>query len=372
MVAVETLVTLGVVAFAGGALGAALGGLRAYGLAGVAVLVGQATSVANGIVAAAGGDPAALGTTGITAALGFGPALGPHVAFAGGAAAAAYAGRGGGEDGFEYHAAKRVGVPVGTDPDVLAVGGVFGLVGYGLAVGLAAVGVPTDPISLSIVLSALLHRVAFGYPLVGEVRHGLLDMSPYERREHRPRRPGAVSDAEQQSAEEAATAGTRYVVEPWLPDQSEWANVTLLGFVVGAFAAFVTYETGAPFLAFGITAATLLVADSDGRVPVVHHMALPAGVVVVALVGAADPTLLDGGLTPAELESAVQPYLAVLAGGVLGIVAGVVAELAQRTLYAHADTHLDPAAAGIVVSVLLVGLLELAGVVTTGGILPMP
>lgn len=375
MVELVTLAALALVAFAGGSLGAAIGGYPAFSLAGVVIVVGEAVTITGGAAPAAGAvDPAALGSTGITAAIGLGTGFGPHVALGGGVAAAAYAARQGYMDtGFDYHEAKNVTYALGTKPDVLVVGGVFGVVGAGLTQGAVAVGVPTDPIALSIVLSAFVHRVAFGYPLLGDVRGGLLDMSPFERGERRgARADGGVEADTNITPEEPHSPDTRFVVEPWLPHQYEWAGVGLLGFVVGVFAAFVTYETGSPFLAFGLTAASLVfLCLGMERFPVTHHMALPASILVVALVGAVDPALVEAGVTPEDIESAVTLHLAVVAGGVAGAVAGLFGELSQRVFYAHGDTHLDPPAAAIAVSVLGIGLLELAGVVSTG-LLPMP
>ena len=52
--------------------------------------------------------------------------------------------------------------------------------------------------------------------------------------------------------------------------------------------------------------------------------------------------------------------------GALGALAG---EAAQRTLYAHADTHLDPPAVSIVLTSLLIAVLAALGVLDPG---PVP
>ncbi|WP_436928890.1 hypothetical protein [Halosimplex halobium] len=329
-------VDLLLVAFAGGAVGAALGGYAAYGLAGLVVTVGEIA----GVTAGAGGSPlvadsADLGTAGVTGLVGYGPVLGPHVAFAGAAAAAAYAGRKGHLDtDFAYHEAKHLAAPLGPRPGALAVGGVFGVLGYWLAQLSLRLGLPWDPVAASVVASALLHRAVFGYPLLGRLDTDLLDMSPYEEGD---RRMAADGDG-------ARSLAGRYVVEPWLPYQSDWATVGLLGLVVGVFAGFLAVATGSYFLAFGIAATGLLFLTAGvDRFPVTHHMALPAGIAALALP--------DAG-----------PTVAILVGGAFGVLAGLVGELAQRVLYAHADTHLDPPSVAIVVTTLLVALLDLAGV----------
>lgn len=388
MVDPGAIVALALVAFAGGAVGAALGALPAFSFAGLVIVVGEAVRITGGIAETAGLET--LGAGGITGSIGLGPALGPHVAFAGGIAATAYAAdRGYMDTGFDYHEAKNVTYALGTRPDVLAVGGLFGIIGVAITRVSATFALPWDPIALSIVLSAFLHRLAFGYPLVGRARDGLLDMSPFERGERRPAADGgghrggdtdgaaagggagepAVADPDDADSgvtpEERTGDVRRFVVEPWLPHQYRWTNVALLGAVVGILSAFVTYETGSPFLGFGITAASLVFLNLGmEKTPITHHMAFPAGILVVGLAGAADPSIADGSpfVDPGAIGTAVPLWLAVVGGGVIGLVAGLVGELVQRIFYAHADTHLDPPAAAIVVATLLVAALDAVGV----------
>ena len=188
VVAVVDPLELVVVAFAGGAFGAAVGALEAFSLAGVLVVVGEAVDVAADGVPGPSGDPAALGSSGLTALTGLGPLFGPHVAFAGGAAATAFAARQGYLDSdFDYHEAKHVTAALGPRADVMAVGGAFGVVGVGLVAASVRLGLPFDPISFGIVVSGLLHRLVLGFPLIGTIRGETpLDMTPYERRIRRP------------------------------------------------------------------------------------------------------------------------------------------------------------------------------------------
>ena len=348
-----------VAAFAGGALGAAVGALEAFSLAGVLIVVGEATDLAGGAAApAAGDDLAALGSTGLTASVGVGPLFGPHVAFAGGAAATAFAARQGHLDtDFGYHEAKHVTRALGPRVDVMAVGGAFGVLGVVVTYASAGVGLPWDPIAFSIVVTGLLARVALGYPLIGTVRgDGLLDMSPYADRARRsPRADGGVPA--HSGIDPANTTGgeRRFAVEPWLPHQYRWDEVGALGAVVGVFGAFVTYRTASPLLAFGIAAATLLfLCVGVERFPVTHHVALVSSLAVVGLAG--------GAATPAAVAGEVGVLAALLVGAVFGIVTALAGELAQRVLYTHADTHVDPPAAAIVVGSFLVALLDVLGV----------
>jgi hypothetical protein len=104
----------------------------------------------------------------VTGSIAFGVVLGPHVAFGGGAAAVAYAHRRGYLDTeFDYHPAKEVTRGLGSRPDVLAVGGAFGVLGFWVATLAGSLGVPVAPVALGVVGSALAHRLVFGYSLLG-------------------------------------------------------------------------------------------------------------------------------------------------------------------------------------------------------------
>jgi hypothetical protein len=341
-------------AFAGGAFGAAIGALQSFVLAGFVVIVGEVYALA---VRASG---AALPVD-ITGTVAFGVVLGPHVAFGGGAAAVAYASKRGYLDtDFEYHDAKEVTRGLGGRPDVLAVGGVFGVLGYWVATLAGTFNVPTDPVALGVVVSALAHRIVFGYDVIGASLDELLDMSPYERGE---RQAEAVADGGTVTSER-----NRLAVEPWLPYQYRWSHVTMLGVVVGMLAAYTAYITASAFLAFGISVAalTFLIADV-ADVPVTHHISLPASTVVIASVPES-----SGSVTVADIAGALPLWQALLLGAVLGVVGALLGELLQRVFYAHADTHLDPPAASIVVTAALLGLAALVGVLPHSAWVPVP
>jgi len=341
----ELAIELLLAGVAGGMLGAALGALPALSLAGVVISIGEVANVMLGLVGGDAGeaevfgvDPAALEAVGITGAVGFGPVLGPHVAFAGGVAAAAYVGRQETFDTtFRYHQAKQITKPLGSKPDVLLVGGAFGLFGVLVARLSAGVGLPVDPVMFAIVVSGVVHRLSFGYPLVGRVRglqRSVLDMSPFER------------DERWGEAENETTQGTggRHVVEPWLPGHYDWLGVSVLGAGVGIASGYIAMVTGSVFLAFGLSAGSLLfLALGLYDLPVTHHMALPASIAALAWANA-------------------EPILGLLLAGVFGVIGALSGELAQRALYAHADTHLDPPAVSIVLTSLLLVLLATAGV----------
>ena len=136
-------------AIAGGAVGAAIGGNYAFVLTGFCVL-------------ASWGVFAATGNTFGLDYLAFGPFMGPHIAFAGGVAGAIYARyRGRLDDG------KDVNTPLAGigRPDILLIGALFGVFGYLCQIGISNIpwfGKHTDSVALTVLISGLLARLAFG------------------------------------------------------------------------------------------------------------------------------------------------------------------------------------------------------------------
>jgi hypothetical protein len=281
------------VALGGGMWGAAVGAVPAFVFTGVLALAGA--------VAAFMGAPEFL-------PIAFGPFFGPHVSFAGGVAAAAWAGRSG-----AIATGRDIGTPLaGIDRlDVLAVGGVFGVLGQIVLAALVALGMGqwTDPIAVSVVLTAIVVRVGVGRtPLFGSIS-ALAGRFPDDAR-------------------------------PWLTWQQRWPAVIGVGIFVGLMGAYLVeaaeMDAGADALAFGVSTTVLIFLLMGRQVPVSHHVALPAA--VAALHGAG------------------------LFGGVLcGVVGAVIGELASRLLLVHGDTHIDPPAVGIAAVVLLVKVTAFAG-----------
>ncbi|MEA1932211.1 MAG: hypothetical protein U9O06_11785 [Euryarchaeota archaeon] len=302
--------TLWIAAFAGGAFGAAIGALPAFIFTGFAVIAGEALGIAGQEIVDSGSS--------ITGLIGFGPVFGPHISFAGGAAAAAYAAKQGYiDDG------KNILWAAGTNHiDVLMVGAVFGLIGHAGTSTLNLIGFPTDNIAMLVFISALIHRVAFGYSIIGEVTgSGLFDVGPWERDEDDA--PGI-----------------------WLGWQYKWGNVAFLGLIGGILGAFIYQATGSTTLSFGISAASLvfLQAGTD-NIPVTHHITLPGS---VGALGAA-----AAGYTPAVV---------LIVGGLFGIFGATMGEICNRVFYMHGKTHVDPPAFGILMSGLLSAVLTAAGV----------
>ena len=337
-------------AFAGGAFGAALGALPAFIFTGFMVIAGEAANLAAGALVEAGAAPAEqLPTIAITGSVAFGPLFGPHISFAGGVAAAAYASkRGYMESGFDYHNAKDIAYALGTKPDVLAVGGAFGILGYWVATVSSTLALPWDPIAFGVVVSAVAVRLVFGYDLIGPAPAGLFNMKPFEEGERRVIGEAATSDGDE-ALTDGGTADSRFAVEPWLPHQYKWPNVAMLGLVVGLFAAYCALVTGSAFLAFGISAALLVFLNCGvENIPVTHHISLPASTAALAVFASSG----DVAVTP----------VAMLVGAAFGVSGALTGEVIQRVFYAHADTHFDPPAAAILVNTFFIAVLTLAGV----------
>jgi hypothetical protein len=326
-----------IAAFAGGAFGAAIGALPAFCFTGFAVIAGEA---ANAITVTGAGEGIAVSASGLTGSIGFGMVFGPHVAFAGGAAAAAYAAKQDGampaqEDGG-YHPAKDIAYALGTRPDVLAVGGIFGIIGATGTLISGGLTMPWDDIAIMVVISAALHRIAFGYPLIGADGRDILDMSPFE-------------NGEEVAADGGSGEVMRPAVEPWLPHQYKWGNVAMIGLVAGLLGGYIAIQTGSPFLGFGISAASLTFLNLGvEKIPVTHHMTLPSSTAALAIFGG--------------VPSGSNQVIAILVAAVFGILGALVGELVQRIFYAHSDTHFDPPAAAIVVCTFIVAMLAIAGV----------
>lgn len=319
---------------AGGALGAAIGALPALSIAGLLVVVGETVEAVGRAI----GGPGAAAGLDLTATLGLGPALGPHVAFAGGVAAAAYAGRHGRVDtDTAFFEAKDITVPLGSSPSILLAGAIFGAVGVLLARLAAVSGLPVDPVAFAVVLSAVGHRLAFGYPLLGRLDGDLLDMSPYERGDRRSMGEGAGRPA----------------VEPWQPAHYAWEQVVGLGLAVGVVGAYLGLATGSAFLAFGVAAALLLFRSVGlDRVPITHHVALPASIAALGL-------------------ATHHPVVSVVGGAIAGLAGALVGELAQRVLFAHGDTYFDPAFTSILVTSLVLSGLAMVGLLAPNAV-PYP
>jgi len=285
-------------AFGGGIFGAAIGALPAFEVVGFLVLAGVAIDLAAG-------DASFY-------AIPFGM-FGPHVGgFAAGVAAAAYAAKKGKLDTGRNIVAGMMGL---NSPDVLLIGGVFGILGYGIQWGLAQVpdfgpGLAwTDTVALTVVISAIIARLLWG-------KCGLCGCAEPGRHFYQP------------------TDGAK-----WLAFMSTPGQLLVIGLGVGLMAGYfaVTLGGAGVFMSFGLAAASLIFLQFGVQIPVTHHIALPAAIVAAA----------SGSIVIA---------------GIGGIVCAFVGEFFARTFLDHGDTHIDPPACTIAVMTLVFNAMTALGV----------
>lgn len=304
-------------AFGGGLFGSAIGGQPAFIFTGFMVFIGVGMALSGAQYDFLGG-------------VAFGPVFGPHIAFGGAVAAAAYAGRKG-----ELDSGRDIASPIaGTGkPMALIVGGLFGMGGYLVQTLLnALLVVPgdsglfyTDTVALTVGISAIVARLMFG-------RTGLFGNITEEANERGRFFPGGnqVWVIHQQGIPQAALLGV--------------GTGLLGGFIVASMAAAdpATLAFSAN-LGFGIAAASLIMLQFGFNGPVTHHMILPAGLAAVAV--------LSGGGAP---------VVAIIAAAVAGVAGALLGEFFSRLFLIHGDTHVDPPAFAIFTMTTLIILARVA------------
>ena len=226
-----------IAAFGGGIIGAYMGALPAFIMTGIYALVGGVLTAAG-----VGGDVAVN-------YLAFGSFVGPHIAFAGGVAAAGYAGRKGKLASGTDILSSLNGL---GEPDVLLVGGIFGVLGFlihyciGLLPVIGSAGpATTDLPGITVFILAVVTRLAFG-------------------------KTGLTGKYTGSGKREWFATGKGFVY-----------NVVLgggIGIVVSFIAAFL-YEnefTAAfsifPIVCFGFAAITLIFTQTGFATPATHHL----------------------------------------------------------------------------------------------------
>ncbi len=280
-----------VAAFGGGVIGAYMGALPAFILTGVIAIVGSSIAMAGG----------ADLTVGMVA---FGSYLGPHIAFAGGVAAAAYAAK-----------TKKLGDGTDilsclnglTDPMTLVVGGVFGVLGFLIHYLVGSVlHLNTDLPGITVVISGILVRFLFGSSgLIGKAPEG-------QKRVYFTAGKGMACNTLLGLGIGTAT-GFIYqaLVDMGAPD-----------FAIGSF----------PVLCFGIAAASLIFAQAGFAMPGTHHIAL---ISALAAVTAGNPIM----------------------GPIFGIIASLLGDLLGTTFNTNCDTHVDPPAFTIFILTFVINIL---------------
>lgn len=316
-----------VASFGGGAFGAAIGGQTAFIFTGLLYMIGL------------GGYLGGADMGWFMDSIVFGPVFGPHIAFLGGAAAAAYAAKkgvmAGGANGRDI-VTPLAGI---GRSDVLVVGGVFGMVGYlvnNLLAEVPALSVSdpdlhygaevigwTDTVALTIVIVSIAVRFMFGSTgLFSTKDHALL----------------AVGEGKH-----------------WVEHQEGWGISAMHGLTSGIMSAFATiwlvvfiFPTApgivnhAQLVGWAISAISLIFLSLGMKTPVTHHMTIVASIAALKfapiLAGTSDVTAWDGD---------VMIVVAVIIGGIFGALAGVLGEALSRMTNANGDTHIDPPAFAI-------------------------
>jgi len=319
------------IAFAGGVAGAAYGALPMFCLCGLSAIIGAVITLVTG-------------DTTFTSWVTWGPILGPQVSFAGGAAAAAYAARMGKLDSGRNIGAALMGL---NAPDVLLVGGLFGMLGAlinWLLWSIPFIGERpwTNTIALTVVVVAVISRILFG-------------------------RTGVFGNVPRGASRWAPAEGSG-----WLPWQSKPAQLVLIGVGVGLPAAHLTKllsetlsETtffqktilsmpnpaggslaDPTFLLFGFTVIALTFLLFNTKIPVTHHIALSAEFVTVATG--------DVGW-----------------GLAFGVLAAFLGELYAVLFISYGDTHIDPPSAALATTFTIQSVLAATGVLDLAGAAPL-
>ena len=294
-----------IAAFGGGIIGAYMGALPAFILTGVFALVGTAVSIA-------GGDGSFIINN-----MAFGSFVGPHIAFAGGVAAAAYAGRKG-----KLSSGADIGSPLNGlgAPDVLVVGGIFGVFGYIVAtlIGMTPLGPLTDLPGITVTIYGIVARLLFG-------------------------KTGLTGKYTGKGPRTWFSTGTTFVY-----------NVVLgggIGIAVSFVAAAVanaapgaragTISGNFAVMCFGFAAITLVFTQTGSAMPGTHHIALPPGLAAVVGISAWGPS-------------------GAFLGVVFGILGSLLGDFFGNTFNSHCDSHIDPPAFTIFLLTIVVSLIRIA------------
>lgn len=338
-----------VVAVAGGFFGAAIGANFGFAITGITVLTSFGIYL---------GTDSTVGFS----YLAFGPFTGPHVAFAAGVGAAAYAGRRGYADG------KDATTPLARlgKPDVLWVGAAFGVFGYvvqNLITRIPWFGSHTDSVALTVVLSAVVARLVAGGNFLNKEKYN--DSKSFM---------GKIAPTD-----EAA----------WLRYQEKPAQCLSLGAAFGILAGGATLFIALSFpglaatgnaqtFAFAISAICVMFLILGAPMPVTHHITISAGLAAVAFLPVLAGKLANGlpgeggfwekldvnsislislfdsqhvsfGLLsePAKGKLFILAALTLVISALAGMAAAWLAEFQARLFHNRGATHFDPPAAAI-------------------------
>lgn len=282
-------------AFGGGVFAAAIGPLPAFIMTGV-------FSVAGSVAGMCG---AAEASNILLNYVAFGPFFGPHIAFAGGAAAAAFAKKKGIMENGADIATALAGF---NEPGVLMVGGVFGIIGYlfkelvvmNLFAGTISTRLVTDAPGFTVFCSAVLARLLFG----GKLRTGTAVLSK-----------GKVLST-------TMLIGFGYS----LLVGGLYAGAIYAGVPVDAFG-------GAyPTLIFGLAAIGLVFAEMGQPYFGCHH------ILIISAEAAVQSYAVTGNV-----------YMSAVMAVVFGLITTLIADVAGNLINSGTDSHIDPPATAILI-----------------------
>lgn len=315
-----------IAAFGGGMFGAAIGGQTAFIFTGLFYLIGL-----GGFM---GGGDASWFMSDVV----FGPVFGPHIAFAGGATAAAYAAKR--KVMVDGSNGRDIATALATlhRSDVLLVGGITGMVGYTinqfLGWVLPAIGSDpvtnygrdafgsTDTVAFTIVIIAIAARYMFGSTgLLGNKNHGLFQVGEGKH---------------------------------WVAHQENWGVTAAHGLGSGLIAAFTTLMIiayvgvnnpavlgWAQLVGWAISAVTLVFISLGMNTPVTHQMTILASIAALHFA-----PIVAGNSDIATWDDSVY-VIALIIGAIFGVIGGLLCEALSRATNAEADTHIDPPAFAI-------------------------
>jgi hypothetical protein len=278
-----------IAAFGGGAFGALVGSIPAFILTGILAIVG-------GLLGLAGIAEPSIGN--IT----FGSFLGPHIAFTGGVAAAAFAGN----KRKTLENPNDVLTPLYgiNDYTVIIMGGIFGVIGflfnylYGTLLKFN-----TDLPAISVFSTLIVSRLVFG-------------------------KTGAVGkytgEGSRQLLPSAKTLINHIVLGVTVAIVVSGVGISMLNSGVPK-AAMAMY----PIVCFGISATSLVFLQMGFGVPVTHHITLPVAAV----------TIMTGNI---------------FLGVIIGVICAVVWLIAGNIFNSHCDTYIDPPATTIFIMMFII------------------
>lgn len=302
-------------AFGGGAFGALIGALPAFILTG-------AVAIAGAGIALAGGTDVLVGN------VAFGSYLGPHIAFAGGVAAAAFAAKtknvnkvkstttGETLDDTYISNGTSIGLSLNLTQDyrVLMIGGVFGIIGflinylYGSVLHLA-----TDTVAMTVATSGILARLIIG-------KSGLIGTCVKEK-------SGLCKCCKKCGRQFFSTGrvlGYNIVLGATLGIlvsgvAMSLKNLNLAPEILSVF----------PTLCFGISALSLIFAQTGSETPATHH---------ITLIGAL-ATVMSGNI---------------LVGVGFAVLSCLIGDFTLNTFNSQCDSHIDPPAMAIFICTFLI------------------